>query len=161
TAREDAAGSLAVPPENREQLAEAVDHLAPAAVPARGQAELEVLVDRQVRIDPPALRYQGNPRPRDPLGRETADRAALETNVAAGGTDDGHDRVERRALACAVRADQADDLALPDAKTEGANRRDAVVRDLELVELQKRVSHAWASPGRCPRDTQPPRRGCP
>src|SRR4029450_10700984 len=123
---------------------------------------------RQLREDPPALRYQGDPRPCDPFGRETADRAAGETNVAAGRTDDAHDRVEGRALARAVWADEADDLAPSDAEAEIANCRDAVVGDLEPLELRRHaseprepVSHRGRSPRPCHRDTQPPRRGCP
>src|SRR4029450_10558824 len=116
---------------------------------------------RQLREDPPPPRSQGDPRPCDPFGRETADRAAGETNVAAGRTDDAHDRVEGRSLARAVWAEEADDLPPSDAEAEIANCRDAVVGDLEPFELQERVSHPWRSPRPCHRDAQPPRRGCP
>src|SRR5437764_1435313 len=78
-----------------------------------GEAEAEVLGDGQVGEDVPTLRDERDPEPRDVLGRAAADRAPVQPHVAAGDRDDAHDRVQRRRLPGSVRADQADDLALP------------------------------------------------
>jgi hypothetical protein len=62
-------------------------------------------------------------RPRDPLARdpvriEPRDALAGEDDVAVGRLVDSRDEVEERRLAGAVRADDADDLALADVQIE-------------------------------------------
>ena len=69
-----------------------------------------------------------------------ADRARLDRLQAA-------DALERRRLARAVGADQADELALADVEVDALDRVDAAVGDLELVELEQRRVRCVPSSG--------------
>ena len=75
------------------------------------EPEAQVLLDGQLAEDPAALGDERDARPRDRLGSPAAERAAVEADVSCRRGDEAHDRVQRRRLAGAVRADQADDLA--------------------------------------------------
>ena len=67
-------------------------------------------------------------------GAPAAQRAPAQPNVPAGDRRDAHDRVQRRRLAGAVRADQADDLARRDLERKAAHRVHAAVADVEIVD---------------------------
>src|SRR5262249_7086952 len=159
--REHASGTLSISVEDREQLPQAFDHPVPTGASAAREAEPEVFVDGQVRIDPPALRHERDPRPRDTLGRAALDRTAREPNIACPRRNEAHDGVEGRALSGAVRPDQADDLAPPDTEAEAAESRHAVVSDFEPIELEQRLRHPGAFRRRCRRGTRQRRPGCP
>ena len=91
-----------------------------------GEPEPEVLGDGQVRVDPAALGDERDARASDaPRCARPRIDAAGEADLAAVHRDEPHDRVERRRLAGAVRADQADDLPAADleAQVRGPPRR--------------------------------------
>jgi len=76
-----------------------------------GESEAEVFLHRELAVDPPSFRHERDARTRDVLRVTPDERSAVEANVAAAHADESHDRVERRGLPCAVRADETDDLA--------------------------------------------------
>ena len=71
----------------------------------------------------PPLRDERDPAPRDRLGRAAAQRPVAEADLAAARRDEPHDRVQRRRLPRAVRADQPDDLAGRDARARARGRQ--------------------------------------
>ena len=76
----------------------------------------------------PPLGHERDPAARDVLGRAAAERRSRRAGSSPPrGGDEPHDRVQRRRLAGAVRADQPDDLAPPDLEREAADGRDAAV----------------------------------
>ena len=110
------------------------------------EPEPQVLLDRELGEEPAALRDESDPAPRDRLGRAPAQRSLAEADLARARRDEPHDRVQRRRLPRAVRADQPDDLAGRDAQREPADGRDAAVRDLEVAELERAHSRTADSP---------------
>src|SRR4029453_3298336 len=121
----------------REGLSGLAEAFSGGAAPARsGEPKPEVLVHREVRVDPAALGNEGDAGLGHLFWRAPPDRAAREAAVAPSRTHKPHHRMEGRALAGAVRADQADDLAAGDGQRQVANRGDTVVGELEAVELK-------------------------
>ncbi len=112
-----------------------VGRLALAAVPA-DESEPQVLLDGQLGEDAPALGDERDAAARDRLRLPSSDRRAAEPDVAGAHADEADDRVQRRRLPRAVRADQADDLALADLEREVANGRHRAVVDAERLELE-------------------------
>ena len=158
-AREVARVAAAELLQDREEVVGDLERVA-AAVPAPGrEPEAEVLLDREPGEDPPALRHERHAGVRDRLGALPPQRAAAQPDLAGRRRHDAHDRVQRGRLARAVRADQADDLALVDAQPHVAHGGDAAVAHLDAVELEDRLRHRRCGrrsrPGRRPR-----RRGC-
>ena len=82
-----------------------------AAAAPRREPEPEVLLHGELGEEPPPLRDERDTARAIALGRSSAERGHREADLAARERDEPHDRVERRRLAGAVRADQADDLA--------------------------------------------------
>ena len=101
---------------------------------AGNEAQAQVLLDRHLGEDVPALRNECDAGARDRLRRTVAE-AAGEPDVSAGRADDAHDREKRRRLAGAVRPDQPDHLARSIA-SEAPHRRHRAVADVEAVELE-------------------------
>ena len=122
--------------EDREELVRLLERVAVRALAACGEAEPEVLHHRQLTEDAASLGHERDSAPGDALGADADERRAVVPDVAA---DDGcgaHDRVERRRLPRAVRADETDDLAAPDDERKAAHRLDGAVADTEVLELQ-------------------------
>ena len=69
---------------------------------------------------------------------------AAEGDRPAAGAFDARDRAQRRGLARAVRADDADELALPDFEIDLPHRFDAAVGDLQVLDLEQRFGHSAA-----------------
>src|SRR5205814_3660780 len=111
-----------------------VDALA-AAPP--DEAEAQVLLDGEVRVDAAALGHERDAGARDRLRLAAADRAARQPHVAAAHGDEAHDRTQRRRLAGAVWPDQADDLAWLDAQAQVAHGRDGAIAYLQRLELEQ------------------------
>jgi hypothetical protein len=134
--------------DDREELAHPGEVILDAvACPSRGQAEPQVLLDRQARVDAAAFRHERDSRARDVLGRPACERRAAEEDPPRVRRDEPHDRVQRRRLPGPVRADQADDLALVEPQAEPADRGDAAVANLETLDLERRRHSATgASP---------------
>ena len=112
----------------------------------RCEAEAEVLLDGQLREDAPALGYERDAAARDLLGRPADQRRAAEPDVAAYDRGDAHDRVQRRRLAGAVRADQTDDLAGTDLEREAAYGFDAAVANAQIGDGESHSSGTGVSP---------------
>ena len=94
--------------EAREELVDGVGRPALAAR-ALGQHP-QVLIDRQRREEPAALRDVGDARARDRLGLLLRQVDAVERDGAAGGAHQAHQRRAQGGLAHAVAADDADGL---------------------------------------------------
>src|SRR5690606_29639670 len=91
-------------------------------------AQCQVLLDRQGRKYPPALRHDGKPLTHDHRSRQAADLLTLETDGAALGCRLTADAHQGGSLAGAVGTYQSDDLALPDLKADPFQCLDAAVR---------------------------------
>ena len=73
-------------------------------------------------------------------GERPRSDSLAEADLAPADRDEPHDRVQRRRLPRAVRADEPDDLARRDAEREPADGSDAAVGDLEIAKLERRHS---------------------
>ncbi len=73
----------------------------------------------------------------DLVGRRVRDVAAVEHHGTAIGFDDATDRLEQRALAGAVRAEQRHDLAFAQVEVDAADDRAAAVAGLEAAHQQQ------------------------
>src|SRR5204863_630666 len=93
------------------------------AVPAQEAAHLEVLAHRHVREDAPPLRAVRDAHLEHAARAGARDVLALEFDPAARRADDSRDRAQRRGLARAVRADEADELAFFSPEPKAAHRR--------------------------------------
>ena len=109
--------------QHREEVVGDLERVATAVRAAGREPEAEVLLDRELAEDPPALRHERHACARDRLGALPPQRAPAQPDLAGRRRHDAHDRVQRRRLAGAVRADQADDLALVDAQAARRARR--------------------------------------
>src|SRR3990172_8221660 len=135
-----AAGELrARPVEEAPQHGEALAHLLDVglrllSVLARRRSDAQVLADREPAEDAPVLRHERDAETEDRIGREADDRPACECDVARGGPEDAGDRPERRRLAGAVVAHEADQLALLDLERELLDGRAAALGYGEVSE---------------------------
>ena len=127
--------------EHRKELVDLRERLAGVVPAPCREPEPKVLLHREVAEDPPSLRHERDAGTGDRLRTPATERGAGEPHVAACRRHDAHDRVQRRRLAGAVRADQTDELALCDAEGQVSDRADRSVAHLEPVELEHRVSH--------------------
>src|SRR5207247_1697641 len=130
--------------------------------PARGTParDREVLEDREVREDPPPLRHEADPAPRDLLGRPARHVGGPVGDPPVARRDDAGNRRERGRLARAVPAEERDELSREDVErdavqhvalaVEGVHRGDAEERrgrpartDRKSTRLNS--SHEWIS----------------
>ena len=79
------------------------------------------------------------------MGGNTHNALILKGDAAAPGLQEAGYGVQCSGLACAVGADQGDDLSLIDLKGDALNGVDAAVIDVEIFYLQ----HAHAQPSFC------------
>ena len=106
---------------------------------ARERAGQQVLLHRQMLEAMPAFHHLAHAHPHQLVGRQLVDALALELDralghVAALGRQQVGDRLERRALARAVGAEQRDDLALRHFQRHALQHEDDVVVDhLDVV----------------------------
>ena len=117
----------------------------PALCAPAGETQLEVLLDGQIREDPPSLRHECDTAPGDVLRPLAHDGLPSHADVAARRADGTHDRVQRRRLPRAVGADQADDLAAADLEGEPVQSDDGTVAYLEILHGQQRDRHVSLS----------------
>ena len=73
----------------------------------------------------------------DLVRRRVRDVAAVEDDRAAVGLDDAADRLQQRALAGAVRAEQRDDLALLDVEVDVEQHLPVVVAGVDAADEQQ------------------------
>jgi hypothetical protein len=81
-------------------------------------AHLEVLAHAHRRKDVLLLRHVRDAEPADLARRVPRDRLAVEHDRAAARREQAGDRLHERRLACAIRAEDRDDLARPDAQVD-------------------------------------------
>ena len=124
---------------DREQLADLGDVVV-ARPSERGRAaspSRRFSSTRELGEEPPPLGDERDAALRDRLRAAAAERAIAEADLAASRRDQPHDRVQRRRLPRAVRADEPDDLAGRDVERDAADGSDAAVRDLEIANLER------------------------
>ena len=138
--------------DDREQLGDVGD-VRVGAVRARAsrEPEPEVLVHRELCEEASPLGDECDTGSRDGLGRASAKRPVAEADLASASGHEPHDRVQRRRLPGAVRADEPDELAGRDGEREAADGSDAAVGDLEVTELEGAapLNGALAEVGSC------------
>ena len=107
--------------EHREELVDLREAVARLPSPRSVAASPSRRFSSTVKLaeDPPSLRDERDAGAGDRLRTPAPERGAREAHVAARRRHDAHDRVQGRRLARAVRADQADELALADARGTG------------------------------------------
>ena len=116
-------------------------------MPLRERAHLEVLEHRHPGEDAAPLRRLGHAHRRDLVGRHVAERVPLSEICPVRGCMQPGDRLQRRALAGAVRADQRDDLALLDLNRDALQGVDVPVVGVDVVDLEHGC-HGQALPSR-------------
>src|SRR5262245_14929645 len=112
----------------------------PARVLAHVGAHLEIFAHGEVREHPPPLGAMGDARAKNVLGLPALDLAPVEYDAPGRRSHEAGDGLERRALARAVGAHQADEIALPDLHAHvGEHGRPAVARVHAL-----KPQHGWS-----------------
>ena len=146
---------LAALGEDRQQLEHALERLLPVR-PRRRQvgAELEILEHGHERKQASALGNEHD-RPLHPfVGRQPVDPFAVEPDLALHARLDAGDAQQRAALAGAVGADEADDLALVHPQVDVVQHLRPVVKGVEATNAQHRSrrDRRRSPPGswRCP-----------
>ena len=130
--------------DDREQLVDAAKHGVVAGARATGgEAEAQVLLDGQLGEDAAPFGHERDAVARDVLGPAAEQRDVAEAHVA-GRRSDAHDRVQRRRLAGAVRADQPDDLAGRHLEREPPHGVHAAVADVQILDDERPHSSATA-----------------
>src|SRR5207344_3253605 len=72
----------------------------------------QILHDREQAENSPVFRHIADAEARELVWRHAGDRVALEQNLAVARLHQAHDRLERRAFAHTIAAEQADHFAL-------------------------------------------------
>ena len=101
-------------------------------------AEQQVLQQRRVLEQLDVLEGARNADARDIVGRHLGDVAPLEDQLAFGRIVDPADQVEDRGLACPVRPDDGEDLALSDVEGDAVDRLDTTEVDGEILSPKQR-----------------------
>src|SRR5437870_3046023 len=110
-----------------------------AIVPSDPGAELEILLDRQLRKDVLPLGDVADAEPLDRVGRESLDLPPAVEDPATPRMEEAEDRLQQRRLAGAVRADDAGDAARLDPERDVRQDIDALdVAGRDVVDLQER-----------------------
>ena len=104
------------------------------------RAEQQIFGHRQTGENVPAFRHQRDALRDHVLKRNSAERLAGECHGARGWRDDPGDGENQRALAGAVRADDADDLAFIDLQIDAAHGGDGAVPHDQTGDGEKRRS---------------------
>ncbi len=106
-------------------------------VPARPAGKAQVLVDGQRAEHALPARHLADAEHGDLVGWRVGDVAAVEHDRAAVRLDDAADRLQQRALARAVRAEQGDDLALLDIDVDPEQHLPAGVPGIDAAHQQQ------------------------
>jgi hypothetical protein len=113
----------------------------------------EVLLDRQPSEHATTLGDLHDAQRDHVMGRHVGQVLSVETDGSLSGDEEAADRVEGGGLACAVGADERDDLALFDRQGDPLERVDVAVVGVEVVHLEQ--GHVSL-----PRRRSRPRRPC-
>jgi hypothetical protein len=127
---------LAEPREDREDALEPLALVRPRAL--RVAAEQQVVPHRHLGEELAPLRHLHDPALDDLHRRAAPERRAVERHRAGARPQDAGDRLQRRRLPGAVRADEGDDLAGGHLEGDAPERLDPAVRDLEPLDAQHR-----------------------
>jgi hypothetical protein len=100
------------------------------------RAHLHVLDDRHAREDAAPFRHHREAALEQFVRRDALDRLAHVLDVTRRVRLQTRDRLHRRGLARAVRADQRDQLALRDFEVDALDCLDAAVIDLQALDFQ-------------------------
>ena len=111
---------------------------------AAGEAEahagdLHVLAYRHVAEEPASLEGAGHAVAPDPVGREPGDHLAAEQHLASSGDLESGHGVDKRCLASAVGADEAEDLALVQGLVHAVDGGKAFEADSHGARFQRRA----------------------
>ena len=115
--------------------------LAGIAVVVPGQPQ--VLGDRQLREDAAALGDVAEPAQRPVVRLEPGDVLVGERDMAAAGGQEAHDGLQKRRLAHAVVAEDADDLVIPDGQIDAVQDGNAPVARRQRPNLEGGMVGGW------------------
>ncbi len=115
------------------QLVRALHRGLVAVRAAAGKPEAQILLDAQLGEDAPPFGHERDPGAGDVLGGPAAEIPVAETDRARRDGGRAHDRVQRRGLPGAVRADEPDDLSGLDLERQAAHGAHRSVPDLETL----------------------------
>ena len=124
--------------QHREEVEHLLQRLRAARLRGAAEAaELQVLLHRHFGKEPAAFGHEGDAGLAVAMRRQARDVGAVDVQAAARDPVQSGKRVDERALAGAVRAEQDDDLALLDAKVDAAHRLDRAVLDPQLGDREQ------------------------
>ena len=118
---------LPQPRKQREHALQAICSLRLRGV-GRIRTHLQVFGDAHARENPAALRRLRNPQPRDLVGGNVSDVAAVEQDFSGAGARTAEDRHHQRRLAGPIRSNQGNNLARPTARSR--RRRASISRSM-------------------------------
>src|SRR5262249_11350354 len=124
--------------QHREQAVgpvETTTHILPVS-PAVG-AHLKVVHDAHVREQLATLRHHRDAETDDTIGRNSADRLTIETDVVVGRPVETDDGAHGGCLACTVRAEKADDAVLPDMQSDALDSLDLAVEGVNRIDFKQ------------------------
>ena len=110
------------------------------------EPEPQVLAHRQSLHDAAFLRHIGQSAREAGMRRRLQYLLALEHDRAFAAIEQPHHRFQRRGLAGAVAADQADDLALAHLQADVLQDMARSVPGIELADLKDRLRHRFSAP---------------
>ena len=114
--------------------------LAPRIVDAGAvEAGAQVLHHREQAEDAAVLRHVADAEPRQAMRRQAGDGGAVEENAALARLHQAHDRLQGRALADAVAAEQADHLAGPDLERDAVQDVALAVIGVQVLDADQRL----------------------
>ena len=116
----------------------------------RAAGELQVLLDREAREDPPPLRDDRDPGARDRVRALAGQVAPVQQHAARPRPHQPDDRVDERRLADAVPSEQRDHLALLQVEVDAVQHVARVVSGADAAELEQRAHEVNSSSIRSP-----------
>ena len=93
----------------------------------------QVFLDGHIGKDPPSFGTMGNPQPHDGFGAFVPQLLSHERNRSGLGAQQPRNRPQRRRLAGAVRADEADDLSFFDVQADSLQGVNRAVIDVDIL----------------------------
>ena len=127
--------------EDGEDLVHALRLVAQAPAPAREAAQQQVVLHRHLAEQLALFGHQGHAVGHHDLDAGACDALAVQMDLAARGQQ-AHGGRQQRGLACAVGADDGDDLAAAHIQIHLVHRLHGTVGHAQALELQKGVAHA-------------------
>ena len=104
----------------------------------------EILGDRQQAKYPSIFGHIADPEPRQPMCRHMGDRPSLEEHATLARMDEAHDRLEGRALADPVAAEEAHHLALANFERHSVQDMALAVVGVDVFDFDERFARCTA-----------------